>query len=354
MIYLLKVLNFFLAGFSCLGLLLFLKKERKIGISLISILILCLIWRSFSQYVSYRYYVVFILYGLFFSAYAIARLRGVFQNELIFKGVFLLLLVVIFGSHTAKILSSFRNNYILDLQDGVRSAVACDPSNVIYIHKKEFARLWGDERKTDEQVRILSYSNKYDINEVFLRDCHYTNSAYFFVSEKNNSPATSLEKVVFKASNLLRSKVWHLVTNTKHSNIFSVYKFQLNPFPSPEVDLSTVYSDPVLKAYVPEYDAFIYQAKKKMIWLIGVDFDSETEIIYHQLTDRPDLLPKNRIEDGFDNRGFRSGDKSKRKQIGRYFVFEKSIPSEYPITAIRAGFSANNIRYWRIFHLTPY
>lgn len=352
MLTLLNTQYFYMAGLSCLGAVIFLKRNAKIGIALFSILFFCIVWREFSYYSSSRYYAVFLLYGLFFSAYAADYLIHICKKPAARKGVFLFLLAALLGCHTAKMFSSFRNNYILDLQDDAKRTIANNPDDVIYVYNKEFIRLKG--QNTEDHLKILSYWDDYDINDIFLRKCHYTNKAFFVVPESKGSPAAPPGDEVFKAARLCRTKVEQHITNTKHTKTISMYRFRFDSVPAPEVDLSTAYDNPILKAYVPEYDAFIYQVKNKLVWLIGADIEADTEIIYQQLTDHPELLPPDRVEYGFDNRGFRASSKSGGKRMGRYLVIEKDIPSEYPITEIRAGFSGNGVKHWRIFCLTPF
>lgn len=352
MLTLLNTQYFYMAGLSCLGAVIFFKRNMKIGIALFSILFLCIVWRGFSFYSSSRYYAIFLLYGLFFSACAADYLIQVFRKPAVRKGIFLFLLAALLGCHTAKMFSSFQNNYFLDLQDDAKRTIANDPDDIVYIYNKEFTRLKG--QKADDHLRLLSYSDDYDINEIFLKKCHYTNKAYFVVPESNSNPATPPGDKSFKAGRLCRTKVEQHFTNTKHTKTISMYKFRFDSVPAPEVDLSSAYDNPILKAYIPEYDTFIYQVKNKLVWLIGADIETDTEIIYQQLTDRPDLLPPNRVEYCFDNRGFHASSKSGGKRVGRYLVIEKDIPTEYPITEIRAGFSGNGVKYWRIFCLTPF
>ena len=81
--------------------------------------------------------------------------------------------------------------------------------------------------------------------------------------------------------------------------------------PSPDVALP---DGATLKAYNSEFDTFVYlipeeeaRSADKLMWLIGWEgLDNTTEIIYHLHTNTPDLLPENRIQYKFDNRGFRA------------------------------------------------
>ena len=107
--------------------------------------------------------------------------------------------------------------------------------------------------------------------------------------------------------------------------------------------------DAVLKAYSSEFDTFVFQSGQKMIWYIGCDLDDNTEIIYHLYTDEPEKLPENRIQYGFDNRGFRAGGSNEEPSIGRYRVFEDMIPDIYRVISISVGFNTGGEIPWRAY-----
>lgn len=104
--------------------------------------------------------------------------------------------------------------------------------------------------------------------------------------------------------------------------------------------------DSILKAYSSEYDTFVYQVKKRLIWYIGWNIDSTTEIIYHLYTDEPEKLPEKRIQYKFDNRGFRIESSKEREKQGQYRVFEDIIPEEYHVTSVVVGFNTKGKITW--------
>lgn len=122
--------------------------------------------------------------------------------------------------------------------------------------------------------------------------------------------------------------------------------------PEPDIrgtDLSRVVSHGILKAHNTKFDVYVYQVKNKLYWLIGTPVDKRTEIICRLYTNEPGKLPKNRRKFKFDNLSFQAGGKdeiTKTMRCGKYRVFEKEIPSEYNITAVRVGFHADKKVQW--------
>lgn len=106
----------------------------------------------------------------------------------------------------------------------------------------------------------------------------------------------------------------------------------------------------VLKAYSPDYDTFVYELDGKIIWLIGMELDANTEVIYLIYTDEPEHLPEKRLQYKFDNRGFRAKENEWAKNellgINHYRVFEQEIPTEYNVTAIVVGFNTEGTITW--------
>ncbi len=106
----------------------------------------------------------------------------------------------------------------------------------------------------------------------------------------------------------------------------------------------------VLKCSNEEYDTLIYEDGNELLWLIGwPNLGENTEIIYHIHTTETDKLPSNRIQYGFDNRGFRPDINSTANEIepiGHYRVFKNEIPQEYPVTAIAVGFNTDGVILW--------
>ncbi len=120
-------------------------------------------------------------------------------------------------------------------------------------------------------------------------------------------------------------------------------------------DLNSIVEKGVLKAFVPEYEVYVYQCNDVLYWLIGTPVDKRTEIIFHLHTNEPEKLPDLRRKYKFANLGFRSGAKNeitKKMRCGKYRVFERTLPSEYNITSVTVGFNTSGTITWtRSFRL---
>lgn len=333
---------------SCFGVFFLSIRWRKFSIAFLSILLFCLFWRGFSKHGTSRYYSIIILFGLFLSACASEHFIFVFKNKLVQKLVFLLLAFLLLLIHPLKDISAFRNLYILDLQNEVRTVLSEEPDNQLYIYFREFRRVGKDYLTFQEQIKIIPRTQDFSLQEIYHNDNLLSKTAYFIISESTDEQIFPVRRYYPQNGELVYSKIEHHFSGYKRNKFISVYKyFPLNP--SPEINIHDYYKDAVLKAYVEEYDAFIYQEHNKLIWLIGTEIEQKTEIVYHVYTNRPDLLPEERIPYEFDNLYFRAGGKNEVGKIGRYRVFEKDIPSEYPISFIRVGFNTDGVFISRDF-----
>ena len=102
--------------------------------------------------------------------------------------------------------------------------------------------------------------------------------------------------------------------------------------------------DAVLKAYSAEWDSYVYESGSDLIWLIGESVPPESEVIYHIQSSEPEQLPANRIQYGFDNRGF--SPKSPDQMLGSYRCFIRPIPTEYPVSSVIVGLSISGSVVW--------
>lgn len=343
----LKTQYFYVATLSTLGLLLLLKYNFKRSIFLFTALFFCFFWRGFSYIQSSRYYSIFIFFGLLLSAFAVNYFSHLSKRKHIHRTVVFFFVLTLMLIHTDKIFSSFRNVYIFDLQESVKSIMTNEPESDIYIYDKEFKRIRNNNNLSSKHLKIIFPEIYHDFTDLFIKnntlyDNLYLvrpNKDFFFLNEgKKKNDAKFLE-------------IERFVSNKSHTAFLSIYKhFPYIPFP--EVDISQHYKYAKLKAYIPEYNTYIYQVQNKIVWLIGAEIDSKTEIIYHIHTDSPELLPESRIKHKFDNWGFYFNDKSGKERIGKYHVFEKAIPSQYPISQINVGFNNGISIIWRSFTLS--
>lgn len=102
-----------------------------------------------------------------------------------------------------------------------------------------------------------------------------------------------------------------------------------------EAENEPLLADADLKACSEEWDCYVFQSGNELIWLVGSGVSDTTELICHLHTNKPEQLPEQRVEYGFDNLGFLPTQPD--QTIGSYRCFVRSIPTEYPVTEIIVG-----------------
>ena len=346
-----KSLFYCVTVLSCLGIVFFLRRNLKACIAFILILLFCVFWRSFSFSKTSRYYSVLIFSGVFLSAYAVNCFIHLFRTICVQRIIVLLLTTILLCLHLGKTFSSYKNNYILDLQDRVDKILTDEHKSDIHIYEREFQRIGRNKAITNMHVKILPSSNYNAPTDLYIKNGSFSNNMYLIVSNEYSSFIASKPFSLFEYKKKRYSEVEHFVSNAGHTKYLSVYR-HFPYVPTPDLDDNQIINHAVLKAFIPEYDAFIYQAQDKMIWLIGAPIDTKTEIIYHIYTDQPELLPSYRIQYKYDNWGFRVNSKNEREKNGKYRMFEKNIPTKYHITLIRTGFNTEGKIIWRDFYLS--
>ena len=114
-------------------------------------------------------------------------------------------------------------------------------------------------------------------------------------------------------------------------------------------DLEWLVRAGILKVYEPLYDAYVYQFDNKLYWLIGTPLDKKVTVLCYVYTNEPDKLPEKMKKHKLEILNFRAGDKNEITgtiRCGKYRLFEREIPTDYNITAVRTGFYANKKVTW--------
>jgi len=114
-------------------------------------------------------------------------------------------------------------------------------------------------------------------------------------------------------------------------------------------DLEWLVRAGILKVYEPLYDAYVYQFDNKLYWLIGTPLDKKVTVLCYVYTNEPDKLPEKMKKHKLEILNFRAGDKNEITgtiRCGKYRLFERAIPKDYNITAVRTGFYANKKVTW--------
>ena len=271
-----KILYYFVGVLSLVGLILLFKKRWKAGIVVLFLILFCIVWRCFSTYKSYRYFSILIFFGVFLSIYAIDRIFRI-SRPFFLKALFFLM--PLFLLHIPKCLTSFPNNYILDLKDDINKILENDDDDLIYVYDRESSRLKNKEVRFSARQRLLPESTE-DITAFFLEHCLFSKNVYFVLSESKSSALSTGRAFHFGKNVLYRSKIEHHFSDRKRNKFISVYQYH-SYYPSPDIDSDLLPDNAVLKAHVPEYDAFIYQCQDKLIWLVGSPLGKKDEIIYN-------------------------------------------------------------------------
>lgn len=114
-------------------------------------------------------------------------------------------------------------------------------------------------------------------------------------------------------------------------------------------DLEWLVRTGILKVYEPLYDAYVYQFDNKLYWLIGTPLDKQVTVLCYVYTNEPDKLPEKMKKHKLEILNFRAGDNNEITgtiRCGKYRLFEREIPTDYNITAVRTGFYANKKVTW--------
>ena len=249
-------------------------------------------------------------------------------------------IVAFLSVHMVKSFSSFNDVYIYDLQEKINNISKQNDGSRVYVFEKESDRLLNNTPFSKEHPELKPISDNFDLTEFYVKNSFFPGSLYYINGEKENRKTSGN----FKKKHDKWGKIFNCYSNEDHTHTVSIYRHQ--PYtPSPDISLSSLGGGFILKAYVYEYDAFIYQAKDKIVWVVGKELDDKTEIIYHIYTTNPDLLPENRKKWGNDNRGIIAG-KVPKETIGKYSIYKKDIPTEYPVLRIRSGFNISSKITW--------
>ena len=329
MLYLFDELYTYLLATTLIGIF-FVVKDRKIPKHFVLIIVFILTWRAFSKENSSRYYLFPAYLCIYLSVYAATRIK----KKCIRVCLFLALMTI----HVVKIYSPFNNIYIRDLQDILKKLSREDETCRIAIYKKEFYRASnGLTERPENFMNYLDTDNVSSVTDYYIDNLLFYRNLYLVTSESVRDSSEINEK---KKTSRLCKPIASFLSNSSHSKNVVLYKHrQYAPVP-PDIDLDD--GNLVLKAYIKEYDTYIYQDGRELMWLVGKEISKKTGIIYRLYTTRYDLLPESRKGHKFDSRGFRIGSAFQKESIGHYLCFRREIPHEYPIDYIICGFSSQD------------
>lgn len=335
--HLINSLYFFLFFSTLLGVI-FVIIHKKINYTLLAIFLFCFSWRLCSLHQSSRYYSIFIIGGVMLSTYALIELMQTMQKKRFKSLIEIACIVLLLFVQLQKVYSGFRNNYIYDLQDDIKLHLTENKNSVAWIYNDEYYRIKNLDPH-DNYFRLINFQSN-NLTDLFFANNYYNKDILIVLPQSSKSHFPTKQKPTYYNGQIDIRKIENHLSNTNHNKFISVFK--VNPYaPSPDFDINSYFEGLDLFVFIPEYEAYIYQMKDYFVWVIGGDISPKTEIVYQLYTDKTFLLPQNRIQYGFDNLGFKVGSKYEIDSIGRYRVFKKQIPSQYPIKKIRFGFSSS-------------
>lgn len=318
---------------------LFIVRKKKL-LLLLSIFVFSFIWRCVSKFPSSRYYCVFIIYGLFLTSFS-AKLLLRINKKTFYALVALFVLINIILTFLP-----YNNVYIWDLQDIIKDFSYSNPHDSIFVHNKERKRLTINKRKdkNEESDYTLNVVPD-DLTFFYLKNSYFPNTLICITSESFSHGVSSVSKTQQLLSNKHYARVGLLYKNKRHNSIISIYKHEpYIPHPVPGDGLDLLLENCTLKAYVPEYDAFIYQNGNQLIWLIG----SEEKLwVTYRLHFDPSKLPDHSRTDESDKEnewvdfGFMNNDSIQYKQIGKYHVFRRDIPANIEFKSVSCAFNCS-------------
>ena len=321
--------------------IIFLNKTRNRYLFL-GVVLFSLTWRILRNTQASRYFLIFIPYSILLLAIA-QRTSNISTSKrrwAAIAGVLAISIYFIFIDF-----SSFRNNYVFDLRDSIKYLSKNDPSAVIDIYQKERSRILNEEKYNtyDERIKAIGdYENYNNLTEYYFNKSYAPNTLFcclkFESQRKENEFINSSSGI---------KKLGRVHTNKKKEAFIDVLKHPpLTPVPA--IDVNHFFPGCIFKAFIYEYNTFIYQCDKKIVWLIGKQIDKEIEVIYHIYSINRFDLPKYRIQFGYDNLGFNIKSTDNLQRIDNYIVVSKEIPQNYRVRNIVCGFRnpRNNTIEW--------
>ena len=336
--------------FIFIGILLVYSK-RKTFYLFLALIIFMFSWRRLFTISSSRYCATFLIVLFFFATYSIRNYHFAIPRNITICFVCLILLVF----NSIKLFSGFRDVYLLDLADDVRNILFSNSTNDVFIQMKEINRIGISDTEAKRQFVFETPPTSYETLSAFYDTYDYLrkDSYFFFPGKKNNQP--SIRNNFSNRNDIRFDEIRHYRTNNKNG-YYSVYHHprMVPPLLSnaneiTDSKIKEIVDTGWLQAYDPISEAYVFQVGKKLYWLIGTDIEYGTEIIFHIHTNSPELLPENRRQYGFDNRGFHIRSKDDVKRYGAYILLERDIPEGYPISKIRVGFNTNKKITWSRF-----
>ena len=327
-------LPYFILGFISLLIFAFFKKKRNKTI--LFFVFSLVIWRTAFHIQTSRYCAFFLL--------SIPYIVLIFSNQLrnTNTGIIAPVVISLIVFNLLETFLSFNDLYVRDAKEEIDLFLSNSDNNLVMITPKEFYRL-KKKNKKDQFILDLSLSNS-KMLDYLCQQKPWNKSIYLidYYKNMNESYIDYIKKFDLFSINQIGS----LITSAKKTKRLSFYKIDSN-LPEDTVKIQNwLGNNASLESYSPLYKTYVFRNNKQFFWFIGIPIEDKTEIIYHLFPSELSLLPENRIQYGFDTRGFRKH-RTSYKEFDSYIVFEKEIPEDYPIERIDVGFYINGTIIWK-------
>ena len=329
-------LPYFILG--CLSLIIFAVSKKKRKKTILFIIFFLVLWRSVFYILSSRYCAFFLLLIPYIVLTFSNRLRN------IKAGIIAPVVISLITYNYLETFLSFNNIYIRDAKEEIDLLLSSNDNDSVMITDKEFYRLKKKNKKNQfELTPSLSNSEKLDY---ICQQKPWTKSIYWidYYRIKNEASIDYIRQ--FDLFSI--KQICSLITSSKKTKRLSFYKID-SKLPEDTVKIQEwLKNNASLESYSPLYNTYVFRSNNKIFWFIGFPIEDKTDITYYLFTNKPNLLPEDRITYGFDSRRFRfRKDRINYKEFDSYIVFEKDIPEDYPIERIDVGFSINGTKVWR-------
>ena len=238
---------------------------------------------------------------------------------------------------------SFEKKYIYDLEKDLKQIASNNNTKAFIdadVFHKEYYRIFSKNGISLECHGIFLEDNldyKDFMNAYYYHD-PIRNDIYLLLQEKKENEKKYSEYLNQQSISIKRIRKYY--TNENKTNAYIIYKSKQSNIIQHE-EFQTIVKDGELKAFIPEQDIFIYQTKNRIYWFVNKDVDKKAQITYRIYPKDSELLPEDLVEKGYDDRGFVI-EKERTWKNGDYLVFDRAIPTEYPISMILSGICIND------------
>ena len=346
----LYVPDFILLLLYCILILVF---HWRVGLLFFLSIVFFFIWRIKAPIINSRYCISIQIFFIVSLAFAL-RIK---QRQV--KRIIVFLLFPVFIIHFFLSFSGSRNSFLFYLMDDAAFFLSHDRNASVFIEEKEYDRIMHSPPNNKQIVLLQAPQTHEDLDSIYYQYDQYefwNNNAYLVFSEKKRgNSAGSLKKCLYNSDTTCKKIRNYIKSKNKYISVYFHEKFLPPSFENLKdaPTLNTIICNGILKSCSPFFDTYIYQVGNKLFWIVGADLQPNDEIIFQLYPTRREYLPPERVIHKFDNRGFRISTTNTKYEIGRYGkyrLFERTLPEEYPIQKIKVGYNINqNITWFKPF-----